>query len=125
MEARALQINAADDVAVLLSPAIAAGTHLGGLDKDITTLSSVMSGHKVALHPIKAGTPIIKYGQPFAIATEDIAEGEWVHTHNARTALGANEAYTFSGPTPSPAAASRASTTFPPLAEPFPRTRTP
>jgi altronate hydrolase len=102
MEARALQINAADDVAVLLSPAIAAGTHLGGLDKDITTLSSVMSGHKVALHPIKSGTPIVKYGQPFAVATADIAEGEWVHTHNARTALGANEAYTFGGPTPTP-----------------------
>ena len=104
MNARALRIHVLDDVAVLLSPAIAAGTRLGGLDQELTTRSAVMSGHKVALHPIAQGQPIRKFGQPFAVATADIAPGEWVHTHNARTNLGANEAYTFGTPYASPEA---------------------
>lgn len=42
----------------------------------------VPAGHKVALAPIQAGTPVIKYAQKIGIASRDIAEGEHVHTHN-------------------------------------------
>ncbi|MFY7951891.1 MAG: UxaA family hydrolase, partial [Armatimonadaceae bacterium] len=100
MEARAYRIHPDDDVAVLLSPVIAAGTTIRVAGHELTTRESVPSGHKIALHPIVNGQPIRKYGQPFAVATADIAPGEWVHTHNAATALGANEDYTFQGQRP-------------------------
>lgn len=48
----------------------------------------IPAGHKRALKAIKKGEKIIKYGNPIGIATADIAEGEWVHTHNLKTGLG-------------------------------------
>ena len=95
MEARALHIHPADDVAVLLSPALLAGTRVvvGGIS--VRTTGPVMSGHKVALRQIAAGESVRKYGQPFGRAVRPIAAGEWVHTHNVETLLGANESYAF------------------------------
>lgn len=52
-------------------------------------------GHKIALRNIAKGDPVVKYGFPIGRATQDIAEGEWVHSHNLATALGANEEYTY------------------------------
>ena len=52
-------------------------------------------GHKIALRSIAKGEPVVKYGFPIGRATQDIAEGEWVHSHNLATALGANEEYTY------------------------------
>ena len=46
------------------------------------------SGHKIALFNIKKGESIIKYGYPIGSATEDIKEGESVHSHNMKTGLG-------------------------------------
>ena len=37
---------------------------------------------------IKAGEDIIKYGNRIGIAKEDIKAGDWIHTHNIKTALG-------------------------------------
>lgn len=42
----------------------------------------VKAGHKVALNRIDAGAPVIKLGQPIGVATQLIAPGEHVHTHN-------------------------------------------
>jgi altronate hydrolase len=39
-------------------------------------------GHKVAVRPHAAGEPIRRYGQIIGFATEAIAPGDWVHTHN-------------------------------------------
>jgi altronate hydrolase len=39
-------------------------------------------GHKVAVRPHAVGEPIRRYGQIIGFATEAIAPGEWVHTHN-------------------------------------------
>lgn len=44
--------------------------------------AGVPFGHKVALRPIAAGEPVIKYGIPIGRATRDIAAGEHVHVHN-------------------------------------------
>lgn len=44
-------------------------------------------GHKIALRDIKEGEDIIKYGYAIGHATEDIKEGEHVHTHNIKTNL--------------------------------------
>lgn len=78
----AIRINPADNVEVLLKPR-------GG----------VPAGHKVALRDIPAGSRIVKYGFPIGVATADIKAGEWVHTHNVRTALdeSADYVYTPSG----------------------------
>ena len=55
----------------------------------------IPKGHKKAITSIKKGEAVIKYGNPIGIATADIAEGEWVHTHNLKTGLGDLLAYTY------------------------------
>ena len=53
------------------------------------------NGHKYALHDIKCGEDIIKYGNPIGHATEDIKAGEHVHTHNVKTNLSGNLEYSY------------------------------
>lgn len=74
-----LKIHTADNVAVILT--------------DNNPVAP--RGHKIALRNIAKGEPVVKYGFPIGRATQDIAEGEWVHSHNLATALGANEEYTY------------------------------
>lgn len=76
---RLLQINPADNVAVIL------------VDGDPVAAR----GHKVALRPIAKGGQVIKYGFPIGVATADIAEGEWVHSHNLKTGLSDDLEYEF------------------------------
>lgn len=45
------------------------------------------NGHKYAIRDIKKGDNVIKYGYPIGHATQDIKEGEHVHTHNVKTNL--------------------------------------
>ncbi len=52
-------------------------------------------GHKRATTIIKKGENVIKYGFPIGHATEDIAEGEIVHTNNLKTNLGEKLTYTY------------------------------
>lgn len=66
-----LQIHPSDNVAVVL------------VDDDPVA----KRGHKVALRAIKKGENVIKYGFPIGHATCDIAEGEWIHSHNLATNL--------------------------------------
>ena len=58
---------------------------------------AVPSGHKVARRAIAQGEFVIKYGEIIGRATQDIAPGEWVHTHNLRSHLdeGAEYHYQF------------------------------
>lgn len=49
---------------------------------------SLETGHKTALCNIAKGKEIIKYGYSIGFATEDIREGESVHSHNMKTGLG-------------------------------------
>ena len=53
------------------------------------------NGHKYALRNIKNGENIIKYGFPIGHATEDIAEGEHVHSHNVKTNLSDISEYSY------------------------------
>ena len=77
---KTLKINEEDNVAVVIE------ADEGG----------IAAGHKVALADIKAGEKIIKYGNCIGKATEDIKAGDWVHTHNVKTALeGASDTYTY------------------------------
>lgn len=77
---RLFQINPKDNVAVIL------------VDGDAVA----PRGHKVALCDIPAGTEVIKYGFPIGRATRDIAEGEWVHSHNLATGLNDDLEYQYS-----------------------------
>jgi altronate dehydratase len=50
--------------------------------REITALQAVPAGHKVALEPILADAPVLRYGQTIGFATQDIRPGEHVHAHN-------------------------------------------
>ena len=56
-------------------------------EKD-NVLVDLETGHKIARRAIAAGESVIKYGFPIGTATQGIAEGEAVHSHNLKTALG-------------------------------------
>ena len=56
---------------------------------------TVPAGHKYALRSIGAGEPVVKYGEIIGRATRDIAEGEWVHTHNVRSHLDESVEYHY------------------------------
>ena len=43
-------------------------------------------GHKFALKDIKRGQHVIKYNQIIGVATVDIKIGDWIHTHNIKSA---------------------------------------
>ena len=55
----------------------------------------IPSGHKFALRAITKGEYVIKYGEIIGRATQDIAQGEWVHTHNVKSHLDENVAYRY------------------------------
>jgi hypothetical protein len=55
---------------------------------DLTTITPTMAiafGHKVALVPIGAGAPVLKYGEVIGRAVHAIAVGEHVHIHNIQS----------------------------------------
>jgi len=74
----ALQLHANDNVAVAIE-AIARGTTVS--DR-LVAAADIPVMHKIALRPIARGEPVVKYGQPIAVASTAIAAGEHVHSHN-------------------------------------------
>lgn len=55
----------------------------------------IPAGHKVALTAIARGEEVIKYGRRIGRASRDIEKGEWVHSHNLRTALDEDTVYEY------------------------------
>ena len=82
-----IKIHPSDLVAVALAP-LSAGAALQVDGQAVTLLENIPQGHKFALAPIPAGSPVIKYGAPIGTAKEDIPAGGWVHVHNVKTGLG-------------------------------------
>ena len=89
-----IRIHPLDNVAVALED-FPAGETAAAEGKSVTARELIRRGHKVALTEIPKGSPVVKYGNPIGIATEDIAAGSWVHTHNIRTALSETAAYRY------------------------------
>lgn len=86
MKSAILQIHPRDNVAVSLRNLDAGLTvEIGG--RPVRLAAALPPAHKFALRPIRAGEPIIKFGQPIGRATSDIPDGGWVHVHNVRTNL--------------------------------------
>src|SRR5260370_35770150 len=77
-----LKIGNSDDVSVALQP-VAAEQFLA--DLQVTTLSDIPAGHKIALRALATGQPVRKSCQIIGFATHPIVPGEHVHTHNLAT----------------------------------------
>lgn len=58
----------------------------GSSETRIEVLAAVPLGHKVALEGIDAGADVVEYGVRTGLATGDIKKGDYVHTHNVRSA---------------------------------------
>ncbi len=74
-----LRIHPTDNVAVTLR-AVEPGATFEG----VAATEPIPGGHKLALRPIAAGEPVIKYGYPIGVSTAPIAAGAHVHSHNVR-----------------------------------------
>lgn len=79
----AFVIDQRDNVATALTPLTAGEVRLIGEPRvsSLTVKDDIPAGHKAALHGIRSGEPIIKYGVVIGVATEDIPAGSWVHLH--------------------------------------------
>ncbi len=80
-QARVVALDERDNVVNALH-ALAAGDRFVAHGREVIVNEAVPMGHKVALAPIAAGKPVIKFGEPIAIARHDIAPGSHVHVHN-------------------------------------------
>ena len=85
-----IRINEIDNVAVAVDK-IDQGVQID----DLTSLTEIPMGHKVALKDIKEGEDIIKYAQVIGVASKDIRKGEHVHSHNMHTRLSGELEYTY------------------------------
>jgi altronate dehydratase len=79
MTATTIQLHATDNVAIALVD-IARHASPDGFLQPVK--DAVPRGHKIALAPIARGEQVIRYGQIIGQATEDIATGAHVHSHN-------------------------------------------
>lgn len=79
IKAMTVRLNAADNV-VVAAVEVASGSQLPG--EGVTTAAAIPAGHKVATVPIATGEPVRKYNQIIGFASQDIAPGDHVHTHN-------------------------------------------
>jgi len=61
--------------------------YLDGTDAEtIDVTAEIPLGHKVGLRDVASGDDVIEYGVRTAIASADITRGDYVHTHNLRSA---------------------------------------
>lgn len=74
-----IRIHPADDV-VIARQQLLGGTRIES--EGMTVVGLVPPGHKVAVRPIAAGAPVRRYNQIIGTATQPIAAGQHVHTHN-------------------------------------------
>ena len=79
MTAPTIRIHAADNV-VIARRQLIGGTVID--EEGITVAGLVPAGHKVATCDIAAGAPVRRYNQIIGTATQPIAAGQHVHTHN-------------------------------------------
>jgi len=80
--AHLLKLGNQDDVVVALQT-VGVGQHLA--EFGVTTLAEIPAGHKLSLRAIAQGQPVRKFNQIIGFATQPIAPGEHIHTHNLMT----------------------------------------
>ena len=82
MTVLAIRVNPKDNVAV-----VAADVQAGDLVRvddgsEVRAVEAIPRGSKVALNPIGCGEAVVRYGEEIGRATQEIAAGEYVHSHN-------------------------------------------
>jgi len=83
--------NEGDDVGVATED-IAGGEEITGVYMDsggsvtVTAQADVPLSHKIAIRALRSGDDVTEYGVRVGLATQDIAAGDYVHTHNIRSA---------------------------------------
>lgn len=79
-----------DAVAVAVQDVEPGRAEVGYLDdtapETVEVNAQVPLGHKVALQDIPSGSDVIEYGVRVGIASANISRGDYVHTHNVRSA---------------------------------------
>ncbi|MDX7950939.1 altronate dehydratase family protein [Lichenihabitans sp. Uapishka_5] len=76
--ARTLRLQPADNVVVAVDTLEPGRPNASG----VAAQARIPKGHKMAVAPIAAGGPILKFGQIIGFASAPIAPGDWVHEHN-------------------------------------------
>lgn len=89
-----LKIQDMDNVLVAIRE-IKKGSLVEDEAREILVTEDIKPGHKLALKDIKKDEDVIKYGFPIGHASQDIAQGSWVHSHNLETNLKDNLEYTY------------------------------
>jgi altronate hydrolase len=74
-----LRLNPNDDVVIAARP-LPAGTRVDA--EGVTCTDAIPAGHKLAVRAVAKGLPVKRYDQIIGFATQDIAPGQHVHTHN-------------------------------------------
>lgn len=79
---RSLMINPSDSVVCVLEDANKGDTVKIPSGKEITLLEDIEFAHKVCIKDLKAGDPVIKYGEEIGYMCVDAPKGTWIHNHN-------------------------------------------
>jgi (2R)-sulfolactate sulfo-lyase subunit alpha len=53
---------------------------------EVVANGAVPLGHKIAIENLPANAPVLKYGIQIGLTTNQLEIGDYVHTHNIRTA---------------------------------------
>jgi galactarate dehydratase len=71
-----IRVNERDNVGIIVEPegAVSGQVLPGGL----TAREAIPQGHKVALHALEAGEPVLRYGHTIGFAEQAIPAGAWV-----------------------------------------------
>lgn len=83
--------DAEDSVGVIVVEGVVSGMELDGWVMETNArikkkaLSDIPLGHKIALHAVKSGDTILKYGHDIGKAVADIPEGGHAHVQNVKT----------------------------------------
>ena len=83
-----IRLNPLDNVAIAkwdLEPGTPLSFEWGG-SHPVKVRNYIPPGHKVALVSLRKGDPIFRYGEVIGTASQEIQEGNHVHTHNVQPA---------------------------------------
>lgn len=84
IDPRLLRLHPADNVLTVIA-SLEPGDRVSIGSESITVPVRLPIGHKVAARALAAGEKVFKYGAPIGSASQPIATGEHVHTHNLQS----------------------------------------
>jgi len=71
-----------DNVAIAVTPVPKGESVIIPNGEELMVNQEIPLGHKIGLVPIAKGESVIRYGEVICTASQDISQGDWVHTHN-------------------------------------------